>query len=155
MPIISITNSEWKDIIGYEGLYKINNKGKIYSYSRNKFIAQRKHNRGLTVMLYKNGKPKNFSVARLVAIHFVPNPYNYDKIYFIDGNKYNVNSYNIQWNDKNKNTKIVVDGVVFNSITEYKKFCNNNAKAQRIMELNDICDIIIPKPKPIVPIFKF
>lgn len=153
--MITINYADWKDIIGYEGLYKISNKGKIYNCNKNKLVTQRKTERGFTVTLYKDNKRKTFSVPRLVAIHFVPNPYNYNKIYFIDGNKYNVNSYNIQWNFTNKDTKIVVDGVVFNSINEYKKFCDNNRKAQRIMELNDICDIQIPKPKVIKPIFKF
>lgn len=155
MPIISITKSKWKDIIGYEGLYKISNDGKVYSYKTNKLIKIKKGNRAAAVDLYSNNKRKSFSLARLVAKHFVPNPYGYDFIYFIDGNKNNIRASNIQWNFTNRDTKIVVDGMVFNSLKDYKSFCKANDKAQRIMELNDICDVIIPKPKPIVPIFKF
>lgn len=155
MPIISITNSKWKDIIGYEGLYKISSDGKVYSYKRNKLLKLSKCKRELIVTLYKDGKKRICSVARLVAESFVPNPYEYKYIYFIDGNSHNVKASNIQWNYTNRNTKIVVDGMVFNSLKDYKSFCKANDKAQRIMELNDICDVIIPKPKPIVPIFKF
>ena len=155
MSVIRITNSKWKDISGYEGLYKISSDGKVYSYKRNKLLKLSKCKRELIVELYKDGKKRICSVARLVAESFVPNPYEYKYIYFIDGNSHNVKASNIQWNYTNRDTKIVVDGMVFNSLKDYKSFCKANDKAQRIMELNDICDVIIPKPKPIVPIFKF
>lgn len=162
MSVIRITNSIWKDIIGYEGLYKVSSDGKVYSYKNNKLLKLSKSKRELIVGLYKDGKKKVCSVAKLVAESFVPNPYEYKHIYFIDGNSNNVKASNIQWNYTNRNTKIVVDGMVFNSLKDYKNFCKANCRAQRIMELNDICDIIIPnsktispKSKPIVPVFKF
>lgn len=74
----------YKKIIGYEKLYEISNHGNVKSLKR---IIKGRH--GLTtiqekilkpslvkgykaVNLYKNGKPYNAKIHRLIAIHFIP-----------------------------------------------------------------------------------
>lgn len=66
-----------KWVLGYEGLYSASLEGRIYSCIKNKFLKETKnmHNYAM-VTLYKNGKPKNYSVHRLVAIAHIPNPQN-------------------------------------------------------------------------------
>lgn len=64
------------DIKGYEGLYKISNKGFIFGVKRNtwlKFDIAKGYHR---VTLCKDGKTSRFQVHRLVAEHFIPNPDN-------------------------------------------------------------------------------
>lgn len=80
-------NEEWKDIVGYEGLYQVSNLGRVKSVSRvvirgngrhqmvkEKILKYRENNRGyLFVCLYKNGVAIPYSVHRLVAEAFIPN----------------------------------------------------------------------------------
>jgi hypothetical protein len=52
-----------------------------------------------------NGKQKNVSVHRLIAIHFIPNPNNYKEVNHIDGNKINNHISNLEWVNKSMNMK--------------------------------------------------
>ena len=85
---------EWRDIIEYEGLYQISNKGRVKSLGNNKnrkekILSLKPINGYMRVFLYKNGKPKPYSVHRLVAIAFIPNPNNYPEVNHIDEDKTN------------------------------------------------------------------
>lgn len=65
----------WKDIEGFDGFYQISNMGRVKSLEKilNPFISQA----GYVRIYLKKGKSiKAFSVHRLVAIHFIPNPEN-------------------------------------------------------------------------------
>lgn len=163
MKKIELIATDWKDIKGYEGLYKINNHGKILNCKTNKIIKVTKHkthdgNRKVytyIVTLSKDKKKKSFSIGKLVAEHFVNNPYNYKHIYYIDGNKSNYRSTNIQWGPTTIDTKIVVDGIVFNSLKEYKEFCKRNEQVQYLMNLDEICEIKMPTLKEINAEFKY
>lgn len=66
-----------KWVLGYEGLYSVSLEGRVYSHINNRFLKETKniHNYAM-VTLYKNGKHKNYSVHRLVAIAHIPNPQN-------------------------------------------------------------------------------
>lgn len=72
----------WKDIKGYEGLYQVSNMGRIKSLGndktrKEKILSLKPNNKGyIRVYLCKNGKRKHFSVHRLVAEAFLPNPDN-------------------------------------------------------------------------------
>lgn len=103
-----MTESEvWKDVLGYEGLYQVSNKGNVYSVERVSSqgkkcggrILKLGYNRGgyLKVNLYKDGKMKTKIVHRLVAEAFIPNPNNYPEINHIDEVKDNNNIENLEW----------------------------------------------------------
>ena len=69
----------WKDVVGYEGAYKISNKGKVYSIPRNGtrggIIKPTKQKNGYYFIHLKNKDKKiNTGVHRLVAQAFIPNP---------------------------------------------------------------------------------
>lgn len=69
----------WKDIKGYKGLYQISNMGKVKSLhnGREKILKGCRDTNGyLYAHLHKDGKRKNASIHRLVALHFIENPYN-------------------------------------------------------------------------------
>ena len=97
----------WKDIVGYEGLYKVSDKGNIYSVERissqgNKcggFTIKPTTTRGgyLQVQLYKNGIREHKYVHRIVAEAFIPNPNNYPEINHKDEDKTNNYMGNLEW----------------------------------------------------------
>ena len=103
-----MTESEvWKDVVGFEGLYKVSNKGRIYSVDR---IDSRGHRRRgrvlkpvnnghgyLQVGLCKGGTRKRKLMHRLVADAFVPNPKGFLEINHKDENKSNNEFTNLEW----------------------------------------------------------
>lgn len=57
---------EWKDILGYEGIYEISNIGNIRSYKTKKIKKTQKNKEGYErVELWKDGKRKVFLIHRL------------------------------------------------------------------------------------------
>jgi len=63
----------WKDIIGYEGLYKINNFGKIINNKGNekqKFKRKCANNSSWCIALNKNSKTRSFKIDSLLYSHF-------------------------------------------------------------------------------------
>jgi len=94
-------NEKWKDVIGYEGLYKISNMGKVYSIPRNGtkggILSPKKHNGRHRIQLSKNNKLKTYGVHRLVAIAFIENKNNLPEINHKDENPINNYVDNLEW----------------------------------------------------------
>lgn len=69
------TNKEiWKPVKGYEDLYKVSNKGNIYSIKSKKILSQSIINSGYKVVgLSKDGICTNMLVHRIVASSFIEN----------------------------------------------------------------------------------
>lgn len=104
----------WKDIEGFEGLYQVSNLGRVKSLERttqlpiNKYCAGFRCQKELilkqfsrsngykSVNLNKNGN-NFFTVHRLVAQAFCPNPNGYDTVNHIDENKKNNRADNLEW----------------------------------------------------------
>lgn len=61
-------NEIWKDIPGYDGLYKVSNLGRVKSLRSELKASLRKG------YLYISLRNKKFNIHRLVAIAFIPNP---------------------------------------------------------------------------------
>ena len=88
----------WKDVKGYEGLYQVSNLGRIWSVKSQKYLKPYEGNGYLKVDLFaKNRKRKKEYVHRLVALAFVPNPYNLPQVNHKDGNKKNDTVENLEW----------------------------------------------------------
>jgi len=100
----------WKDIIGYEGLYQISNKGRVrsldhiaihrgYPYKkRGKVLSVRRNTKGYhQYRLYKNGISWYPKVYRLVAEHFLDNPNNLPQVHHLDEDKDNNSVENLEW----------------------------------------------------------
>lgn len=103
----------YKDIIGFEDFYKVNEYGDIISLDRlcstkGKSFQLRKgrllkpsvdrYGYKRTSLTDKNGNVKYFTIHRLVAIHFIDNPNNKKTVNHIDGNKLNNHKDNLEWN---------------------------------------------------------
>lgn len=70
----------WRDVVGYEGLYKVSNRGRVKSLNyeglgKEEFLKLSPDKHGyMRVYLYKDKKRKTCQVHRLVAEAFIPNP---------------------------------------------------------------------------------
>ena len=96
----------WKDIAGYEGLYKVSNLGRVKSFKQGKERIMKPvyDTCGyLRVGLSKNGKQKFCSIHRLVAQAFIPNPDKLTQINHKDENPSNNNVTNLEWCDSKYN----------------------------------------------------
>ena len=93
----------WKDIEGYEGLYQVSNTGKVRSMNYNKTGKVKRLKPAidsdgyLRLGLYKDGKQRYYSVHRLVAMTFIPNPNNLPCVNHKDENKTNNCVDNLEW----------------------------------------------------------
>ena len=148
----------WKPIVGYEGFYEISNKGRVRSldrviYFRNnkgkrkylgKILKPKYRNGYQFINLNKNKKCQTFSIHRLVALHFIPNPNNYKLVNHKDGIKSNNNIENLEWCDysynlkharENNLTTINVDGLIrYNNENKKEVAC---IKDNKIIKISD------------------
>lgn len=115
----------WLDVLGYEGLYQVSNLGHVRSLDRGMYVRQdryrkprwvnrkgrvlKEYNRTgkqrRMVILYDHGVPKNHSVHRLVAEHFLPNPNNYPVVNHINHNHLDNRASNLEWCTYSHNTQ--------------------------------------------------
>ena len=132
----------WKNIKGYDGIYKISNYGRVknikiyghyhirnnkiykdYTYihkykqfRQNKVLKFISNTYGyLFVNLYKNNKSKMHTIHNLVAQHFIPNINNKEQINHIDGDKKNNHVSNLEWCTNSENIKHAYDNNLMNS----------------------------------------
>lgn len=89
---------EWKSITGYEDRYLISDTGLVYSKLSKHLLYQKIDRYGYKVVaLCRNGKRKFFTVHRLVALAFIPNPNNLPTVNHKDENKINNHVSNLEW----------------------------------------------------------
>lgn len=106
----------WKDVIGYEGLYKCSNLGRIKSLERNvynftglKKIEERLMRGSLndwgyrTVRLSKGDDCKTTTFHRIIAIAFIPNPDNKLEVNHKNFNKDDNKTENLEWSTRIEN----------------------------------------------------
>ena len=128
---------EWRDIEGYEGLYQVSNLGRVRSMNyRNKkharIMSPTRVGRGYKgITLWKDKNSRRFTIHKLVAMTFLPNPCNKENVHHIDGNMYNNAVSNLEWvtiqehsfidnrgdklNKKKAVCQYTVDGVLLNT----------------------------------------
>ena len=155
----------WKDIVGYEGLYKVssdgrikNSKGKLKALS----IKKDKNTNYKEVSLWKDGKNKRCLVHRLVAKAFIQNPNKYKIINHKDEDGTNNCISNLEWCDhkynaryrkytekpKNKNKcRVVSDEQKAKTSCSVKKYRREHAKLKfyyngQMLSIPEIAEIM-------------
>lgn len=103
-----------KFIKGYEGRYSITDDGRVFSHLKNKYLALGNFKGYRQITLYKKGEERRYSVHRLVAEAFIPNPDGLPCVNHKDENPSNNHYTNLEWctikynnNYGNRNKKMI------------------------------------------------
>ncbi len=124
---LEMKNIQWKDVKGYEGLYKISENGDVMSSNykqSNKPGLLTPSVTGIGYVFYrlaKNRKRKCFYAHRLVAEHFISKHSQPEtlEVNHLDGDKTNNQISNLEWCTHSENVKHSFDSGL--RITAYKK----------------------------------
>lgn len=108
---------EWRDVIGYEGLYEVSNLGNVRSCEHftnghhliSRVLKQNLNNRYMYVKLYKNHTKRSVRVHRIVAMAFIPNQDGKPQVNHIDGNRLNNSASNLEWCTQSENIRHAID----------------------------------------------
>lgn len=102
--------SNMKNVVGYEGLYTIDENGNIFSIVSNRYLSSYVNKAGyLETHLHKDGIDKTKRVHRLIAEAYIPNPNNYETVDHINRNRLDNSISNLRWADmkmQNQNKEI-------------------------------------------------
>ena len=109
----------WKDVVGFEGSYLVSNYGRIksrmqtyrkwndyFTETQSRILKGSIDRLGYTfVSLRKDGVSKKYSVHRLVALAFIPNPDNKDTVNHKDMSRSNNHVDNLEWMTQGENVR--------------------------------------------------
>lgn len=129
----------WKDIPGYEGLYQASSLGRIKTVE-GKVTSNRRYSKrvwksrimkgrgdnystGRRVSLWKDGKVKDFLVARLVAITFLGEPLQGYTVNHKDGNRMNNQIDNLEWLSRGDNIRHAFDNGLYSAAIKIYVTC--------------------------------
>lgn len=95
---------EWRDVVGYEGLYLVSNMGQIKNVDNTskwygKILKQHLQSSGFYMQAYliKDGNRRQLLVHKIVAQAFIPNSYNLPQVNHKDEDKTNNRATNLEW----------------------------------------------------------
>lgn len=156
----------WKDIVGWEDSYMVNNLGTViskarliwngvcYFESREHKMTQSLDSTGYYCMYFSNNnKRSSVRVHRIIAKAFIPNPDNKKTVNHIDGNKLNNNIDNLEWCTQKENVRHAWDnnlshpsmknkfGENHHSSIKIAKFDSNLNKISEFFGVNEACRV--------------
>ena len=136
----------WKSVVGYEGLYEVSNFGRVKSlkrlHTKERIVSQWLNHRGYArVTLWKENKQRKYSVHRLVAEAFIPNPEAKPQVNHIDENKTNNAAWNLEWCTQTENHN---HGTINERISA--SLTNNPQKSKPVSAFDDKGNLISTYP---------
>lgn len=92
------TKEQWRDVLGYAGIYWVSNLGRVRSMYRAKLLSGRVHNFGYRmVWLCKDGERESKTIHSLVAVAFIgPRPEGCD-VHHINGDPSDNRASNLEY----------------------------------------------------------
>lgn len=135
---------EWRDVVGFEGVYQVSNLGRVKRIKKGKntevgkILKPRLTRTGYELIrICKNGVPLATTMHRIVAQAFIPNPENKPEVDHIDGNRQNNHADNLRWNTvkENRNNPITLKRKSVERKGKTGILCGNS-KAILCVELN-------------------
>jgi len=134
----------WKKIDGFSN-YEVSNLGRVRNLKRNTYLKGGTNPKGYKSITIQDDslEYKTFSLHKLVALLFIPNPNNYSEINHIDENKSNncadnlewcTRSYNINYGTRNDNLKKPI--IQYSLSGKYIKEWDSISTASRDMNLD-------------------
>lgn len=135
-----------KDIVGYEGFYKVTENGEVYSIRSDKFLKLNyKKNGYVYVELNVNGVSKTHRVHRLVGRAYIPNPNKKPYINHIDGDKSNNNINNLEWVTAKENVEHAIrnglDKPTFKEYIVTNIYDNSTITCLGFLEVENVVDV--------------
>lgn len=127
-----------KNIENFED-YTIDSYGNVYSKRKNKYLKQAINRDGYCkVTLQKNKFTKMYSVHRLVAQTFIPNPNNLPQVNHINGIKTDNRIENLEWVTAKENMNKAVEIGLFENVRKIQKenAIKNNLSRYHILANN-------------------
>ena len=140
LSVESLPNEEWRDVVGYEGKYKISNMGRLFLcgvYRDGRRYKPHIKKTSLDVGGYEyahltdfDGNVKTYKIHRLVAMAFIENPNKFPCIDHIDCNRTNNKANNLRWAsyEMNANNPITRERL---SIASKKYSCQDHVREKR------------------------
>jgi hypothetical protein len=118
----------WKHIEGFEGIYKISNRGDILHVKKNRLLKPWTIEKGYKkIKLSKNGSKTLFSIHRLVAKHFIgPPPADDMLVMHLDDNPANNYVKNLKWGTSTENNRAI-------TVNQRRKFTRSVAPKKNVL----------------------
>ena len=105
--------------------YLIYPDGRVWSQRRKIFMKPSNHYSGYKLIQFsKEGTKKTMLVHRLVAIHYIQNPHDYEDVDHIDRDKSNNDISNLRWVSKSQNSQNI--GLKTTNTSGVKNICPMN-----------------------------
>lgn len=101
----------WRDIRGFEGLYRVSNTGKVFSIRRGILLKGKIDRYGYLCVVLWNGKNNYRTIHRIVAETFLDKPNGCNVVNHLDCDKQNNNVDNLEWTTVKGNTKHAYDNI--------------------------------------------
>lgn len=137
IPFTPIEGERWADVPGYEGRYAVSDMGRVKSYAKYKckvdrILRERTDSEGYkhVVLCPGNNKKVPWSVHRLVAYTFIPNPQGFPEVDHVNAVRGDNHMGNLRWATRQSNQR---NEITRKRLSQCKKGKKPSEEARRKM----------------------